>query len=282
MVPLEDEKNKIYAAVCVYNQSIEEAKTCIYLKNIVSDFDVSVIIIDNSTKSYGNYEQCRNYGWTYLPMGGNVGISKAYNRTLDYLKEKKGVVVWLDDDTNITPQYFKELKDKLKSEDAEIYVPVIIGQNGKVHSPNEVGFIKNKQLKNPFSEINLLKLNAINSCTAVRLIVYENYRYDEALFLDQVDHDFFADQRKLGKRFCKLNAMIYHDFSVKGIMSLDETKTRYSIMIPDFLTFYKKTKFKIGLGYMRVLKWGIKLTFIYKKNMVAWCIDEANKWRTSR
>lgn len=278
----ESEQNRIYAVVCVYNQSIEDAKTCINLKSIAYEFKINVIVADNSDKSYGNYEKCRDNGWIYLSMGGNVGLSKAYNRVLDHLKDKKGVVVWLDDDTDITRQYFEVLISKLISEDADIYVPIIIGQDGKVHSPSETGFIRDKRLKNAFSDIDVSRLNAINSCTAVRLTVYENYRYDETLFLDQVDHIFFADQRKLKKIFYKLDVVIHHNFSMEENMSLEATKIRYSIMIPDFLTSYKKTRFRVFVGYIKILNWGINLTIRYKRNMIAWCIGEINKWRSSR
>jgi GT2 family glycosyltransferase len=127
----------------------------------------------------------------YLNMGGNVGLSKAYNRVLDKLKGKNGIIIWFDDDTNITQEYFDELaKNADKRNDIDIFAPIICGQDGKFYSPNEARFFKNKQLKNENDELNMKKFNAINSCTAVRLRVYENYRYNEKIFLDQVDHIF--------------------------------------------------------------------------------------------
>ena len=165
-------------------------------------------------------------------------------------------MIWFDDDTNVTQEYFDTLEQNAKEfKDFDIFVPIIQGQDGKYWSPNEARFFKNKQIKTYEQYIPNEKINAINSCLAVRLDVYNSYRYDEALFLDQVDHNFFYDQRKLKRKVKILNVVIHHNFSTKSKMkNVDSLKTRYRIMIPDFLTYSSKTK-RYYLGLLKVAGW---------------------------
>ena len=84
-------------------------------------------------------------------------------------------------------------------------------------------------------------LSAINSGMAVRLRVYESYRYDESLFLDYVDHDFMAMCREKGLRIHVLEqTRLYQNFSGDSHPGYQQAMTRYSIFEKDFRTFGKK------------------------------------------
>lgn len=268
-----------YSVVVIYNENIKNSLTC---KNImkIKNHSISVIIVDNSTKNMKNEEVCNEYGWKYISMNGNAGLSKAYNRVLDELTENDGILIWFDDDTNITQEYFDELANvEIDSPQIDIFAPVIYGQDQKIWSPNEARFFKNKQLNKPNDILDYRKFNAINSCTAVRMRVYKEYRYNEELFLDQVDHDFFEDQRNLGRKFYKMNTIIKHNFSLKSKMkSIDHVKARYKIMIPDFLVFCSKKKSRLFLGMIKVMAWGIREGIRYKSiDIFLWCNKEAIK-----
>ena len=199
-------------------------------------------------------------------MQGNSGLSKAYNKVLDYLKEQDGIVIWFDDDTDITQEYFDMLDKEAKiKKEVSIFVPIIRGQDGKYWSPNRARFFKNKQLNDIKNEIDDKVFNAINSCTAVRLNIYKDYRYDEKLFLDQVDHNFFYDMRKNNVKFCKMETIINHNFSMKNTLtSIENLKKRYEIMIPDFLVYSSKTKPMLILGMIKVCGWGVREAKKYK------------------
>lgn len=267
-----------YAVVVIYNKKIEESLTCSLLRKIVGH-DIQIIVVDNSTKPNENKTVCEKFGWIYLSEGKNSGLSKAYNMALDYLIGKSGCVIWFDDDSHVTQKYFDELDSILKTTDADIVAPVIMAQNGKIYSPNEARFFKNKQLKKPEGHIKMSRFNAINSCTAVRLSVYSDYRYDERLFLDQVDHNFFRDQRLLKRKFYKMNTVIHHNFSLKSKMSsMDKLKTRYRIMIPDFLIYCSQNPWTLRLGKVKVFGWGVRESVKYKDwKFLIWCMKEANK-----
>ena len=270
-------KNKFYAVVVLYNTTVEDSLTCKKLREI-KKHDISVFIVDNSTKDMNNIEMAKKYGWTYMDMHGNVGLSKAYNKVLEKLKNEIGIIIWFDDDTNINQEYFDVLdKEANSNPDVSVFAPMIQGQDGRFWSPNEARFFKNKQLKNCEDEISNESFNAINSCTAVRLNIYENYRYDERLFLDQVDHSFFYDMRNRNIKFYKLNIIIHHNFSLKSKQkSIEDIKKRYEIMIPDYLTFCSKSVVRIMLGMIKVIGWGIRESFNYKDiSFILWCIRKA-------
>lgn len=271
------DQNILYAVVIVYNTEVNNSLSCVNLRKI-RNHKIRIIVVDNSTETNDNEKQCQNLEWTYISMNGNAGLSKAYNRVLDTLRGNDGVVVWFDDDTNITQEYFDCLEAALnKYGDCSIFAPMIQGQDGRFWSPNEYRYLKNKQLRSPEQEIPNDRFNAINSCTAVRLAVYENYRYNEALFLDQVDHAFFEDQRNLHRKFKKLDVIIHHHFSIKGKMeSIDALKARYKILIPDFLIFCNKGRGRYILGWIKIIGWGIREGIKYKEpSFLFWCIGEA-------
>lgn len=271
--------NVYYAVVVIYNKSIKESITLKKLKHI-NNHNIIRIIVDNSTVENDNENLCKDERYIYLSMNGNVGLSKAYNKVLDYLKGKDGIVVWFDDDTNVTQDYFDKLDVEINNrKEVSIFTPIIQGQDNKFWSPNEARFFKNKQLKNSKGNIKDIRFNAINSCTAVKLEVYKNYRYDERLFLDQVDHSFFYDMRKKKMKFCKLDVIIKHNFSLKNkYTSIENIKKRYEIMIPDFLIYCSKNIWKLFLGVIKVLGWGVREGLKYKNPIfIFWCLNKAAK-----
>lgn len=96
--------NSIVATIVIYNKSIENSITC---KNILSFNEdlIEILIVDNSTSNYGNKAYCENKNIKYISMGGNQGLSKAYNAAIDLSKDKD-VIILFDDDTDVTKQYF--------------------------------------------------------------------------------------------------------------------------------------------------------------------------------
>lgn len=272
-------ENVYYAVVVIYNTNVNESITLSNLQKITG-YQINMLVVDNSTRDMGNEGICKKRGWTYISMNGNAGLSKAYNKALDYIKEctTKGIVIWFDDDTNVTQEYFDTLDaDVTKHTEIDIFVPIIQGQDGRFWSPNEYHYLRNKQLKSKNQTIKANRFNAINSCTAVRISIYQNYRYSEKLFLDQVDHQFFEDQRTLGRKFKKMNVIIHHNFSIRSKMdSIDKVKIRYSIMIPDFLIFCNKSIPRYLLGWIKIIGWGVRESIKYKDlYFLWWCMKTA-------
>lgn len=207
--------DRILCNCCFIQQKIQESITISHLMQLKEE-QLHIIVLDNSTDDYvvENKEYFPIDLLTYHSMGGNVGLSKAYNYALSILKDKSedDIVIWFDDDTPVKQEYFDCLKNKVVDKTFDVFVPVIYGQNGVIYSPNESGWLKGKYIQSLEQQIPQNKFNAINSCLAVRLKAYKGYTYDEGLFMDCVDTKLFDDFRKKELKFCTLPVKIYQNF----------------------------------------------------------------------
>ena len=189
---------KICAAVVLYNKSCQDSLTCQTLLRSGAEA-ISPLILDNSTRELGNAAFCAAQGWHYLSMGGNIGLSKAYNRALELFRaENVDLVVWADDDTAFPEIYVSALETAAKTHpEVKVFLPVVMSGETIV-SPALYG----KYHIARASSVEALSgrtITAINSGMAVRLSAYDNYRYPEEMFLDYLDHDFMRYCRE--KRF---------------------------------------------------------------------------------
>ena len=216
----------------------------------------------------------KNTNIYYHPMNCNVGLSKAYNYALNLLAEKDGddIVVWFDDDTTISSEFVKVLRESASQSDADVYVPVIYGQNGIIYSPNKKGLFKGDYIKSPYEYIPSNRFNAINSCLAVRLRVYRNYSYDENLFMDCVDTKLFDDFRKMNLLFEVLNIKIHQNFFQRTNERNEMTYwKRFEIRIKDTVTYGRGSLKGNFVSMVRIYGWAIvygfklkSITFFFK------------------
>ena len=205
---------KITAAVVIYNKEISESITCMRIKELEKDIDI--LVIDNSEKNNENKEYCVTHNMRYISMDGNKGLSKAYNVAVKNAGNSD-ILALFDDDTEITSDYFRTLRKAIIDyPDIDIFAPIIRGQDGVIYSPNEFNFLRNHFISSPDQEVSQDAFNAIASCLAIRMRVFENYHFNEKLFVDQVDQYFFCEQRKLGRKFGKLDVEILQHFYQRG------------------------------------------------------------------
>lgn len=251
-----------YAVVVLYNKRVQDSITISCLMKLKEEH-LHIIVLDNSADDY--VEKNKTYFSdslvTYHSMGGNVGLSKAYNYALSILKNKSenDLVIWFDDDTLVKEEYFNCLKKKAGDEIYDVFAPVIYGQNGVIYSPNESGWLKGKYIQFPEQEIPQNKFNAINSCLAVRLKAYKDYVYDEGLFMDCVDTKLFDDFRKKGIRFCVLPVKVYQNFFQRSDnKDVQKYWKRFKIRIKDTLYYSSLNSFSGKLsGYIRIIGWSV-------------------------
>lgn len=257
-----------YAVVVLYNKKIQESITISHLMKFKQD-KLHIIVLDNSkeefvrtNKAYFSKEQVE-----YYSMGGNVGLSKAYNYALSLLKDKpqNNIIIWFDDDTPVQQEYLDCLMSKSGELRYDVFVPVIYGQDGVIYSPNEKGSLKGKYIQSSDQRIPESKFNAINSCLAVRLKAYQGYSYDEGLFMDCVDTKLFDDFRKKRLHFCVLPVEIHQNFFQRSSeQNVQKYWKRFQIRIKDTIYYSKLNGIKGRIcGYIRILGWsvvyGIKL-----------------------
>jgi len=253
--------SKLFAVIVVYNKSINNSDTINNLLNF-SLAELKLLVVDNSIIDYNNKELCKSKNINYISMSGNKGLSKAYNAALDYVQNfssDNDLIIWLDDDTHITEEYFITLKNYLiQKKNSEVFVPIIYGQNGKIYSPNNAGFLKNKLLKSPDDSLDYKKFNAINSCLAVKLTIYKKYRYSEKLFLDSVDQNFFEDLRQRNTNFTILPTTVSHNFSQREKkINTSQMANRLEIRVKDLMTYSQRCIKYTVLGVVKAFGWGV-------------------------
>lgn len=257
---------KLIACVVIYNKRCEDSLTCKSLLNAKKD--IIIIIADNSDLPIDNKRFAEENGWTYLSMMGNKGLSYAYNRALDTLdlSEHDSFVVWFDDDTDVPSYYFDKLKKIIQEQkESSIFVPIVKGLNGVVYSPNERRFFRNRFFHEDDIHPKRTKFNAINSCMAVRLSVYSNYRYDEKLFLDSIDQKFCEDMCQKNISFSIVPIVItQHFFQRSSGLTKEKVWNRYSIRIHDYMYYVNKNKRCRFLGFIKVAAWGVEMSFKVK------------------
>ncbi len=224
----------ITAVVVLYNTAYAESAT---LKSLLPQTDVRVVVCDNSTRPMGNEvlpNECPQA--TYLSMGGNVGLPKAYNAALDSLKGQDGIVCLFDDDTEVGEDYFSALRAAVEEHpDADIYLPTVYDALGLMSPCHLVG-VKTSRVKAP-EDLEEDKISGINSAMAIRLRVFENYRYDEGYFLDCVDHAFLRDMRSQGKKIAVFTADLFQNFSGADFYNTRSGRVRFRIFYKDFYRF---------------------------------------------
>jgi len=225
--------------VVLYNQYCGNSVTCKTINEGSLQPD-TILMIDNSTKEMNNLNYCEKQGWTYHSMGGNAGLSKAYNTAISVLQNKADVVIWADDDTVFPPDYMEKLVEYVSNNPGkDVFLPVVKSKT-MILSPaiyTKRRIIAAKQLL----ELEKAQLSAINSGMAVRLSLYDNYRYDESIFLDYVDHDFM--------RWCRLNGrsmqimddvQLFQNFFAEGNSSYAAVKHRMKIYCKDIRVYEAK------------------------------------------
>lgn len=243
----------LYAILVAYNHSLEKSPS---YQALNKHKDIQLIVCDNSTNGVDIRSNVVEDGNIYISMHGNRGLSKAYNRALDQIQVEdptlEGYVMLFDDDTKISNQYFEEVKKAIQTKEADIYLPLVTDGHP------EQGYLSPSILREPYVHRTktpwLLKeqeICGINSGMLISLSLFKEYRYNEELFLDHVDHDFIRSMRKQKAIIKILNAELNQDLSS---FQTDGTKaiSRYDILKRDLNIFYKEG-WKNRLYYYYVL-----------------------------
>ena len=234
---------KVAIVVVVYNKSVNDSLTLSSINKASLGPDI-VLVLDNSTKENNNSVLCEESAFAYYSMNGNAGLSKAYNKALDILPKDVDIVVWADDDTDFPSDYFEKLRNHCDvHNDSKVYLPVVLSKS-MIISPS---FFTSEGVR-PFGSVEEIENNksitAINSGMAVNIGLYKNYRYDEKIFLDYLDHDFMYFCRRNDIKICIMeDVKINQSYFAEENKSKKLLKIRYKIYKKDFKYFCKKWKF---------------------------------------
>ena len=178
----------INALVVVYNKSMTESAAAASLQTP----GVRVFIADNSTEDFGNRTFAQRRGYTYVDMGGNMGLSKAYNRVISLLDKNEDLICLFDDDTTVDSRYFEALAAAAAAHpEIDLFAPVVRDRQGML-SPCVISGAICRRVKDT-EDLPEQGVSVVNSGLAIRLKVFRDYRYDEGQFLDYIDHAFIRD-----------------------------------------------------------------------------------------
>ncbi|WP_289183776.1 glycosyltransferase [uncultured Dubosiella sp.] len=230
----------IYAILVDYNKPLETSPS---YQALTRQKDIVTIVCDNSTKPTIDQKKVQSDGNVYLSMHGNRGLSKAYNRALDFIQEEnpvmEGFVMLFDDDTTIPDDYFSCVRKAIRENNADIYLPLITDghpEQGYL-SPSLMQDVYLHRAKEPWKLSNE-EICGINSGMVIRLSLFSDYRYNEDLFLDHVDHDFIRSMRKRNARIQILDTLLQQTFSAYETDGKKALK-RFHVFKKDIHEFYK-------------------------------------------
>ena len=242
---------KISVIVVVYNKRLTE---CAALASLTGIGGLDVYVADNSTRDMGNEAYAAKAGYTYINMGGNKGLSKAYNKSIRCVEKNDGLICLFDDDTAFGPDYFAALRaDAKKYGDIAVFAPVVIDANGML-APCIFKGVRGRRAAS-LADIPPKNFTAINSGLAIRAGVFRSYRYDENLFLDYVDHAFIRDVTGHDKsKVHVMDVTVRQQFSGSVRQNKRDAMHRYGIFKKDVQYFGRKygtPKLSVWLLLMR-------------------------------
>lgn len=255
----------LFIIIVLYNERIN------YKYNFKKKISINshIIFIDNSTE-YEVIEfnkNCKSDEWTYISCHGNIGLSKAYNFAINYLKsnfhlDEKVWIMTLDDDTDLSDEYLYNLSKILPNTKFNVVSGIIQDQNGDIMSP--LKYVNNKQ-DGFISEQGIYSnIMCINSGLVIRSTVFNQIRYDEDLFLDMIDYKLFYDLKKNNiDTVLILSGNIVQSFSGKDVCNRINSLRRYNIYKKDYITFCHKTNIGLLRERYRLLKRRISIDIKY-------------------
>lgn len=187
--------NKILSVIVTYNPELY------HLKDVVSTLSKqvdSILLYDNNSlniKDIASIQFPQNIIIHSSPI--NKGLPTHYNAAIQYGLEKSfDYLLILDQDSTFDKHFLDEYRKHL---DADFFclVPFL------VHSNNDYENIYPTKTKNTCDYVK----RSINSGTLIDLHkLPNNIRFDEDLFIDCVDFDFFEKIRKLGFKVLRVNS----------------------------------------------------------------------------
>lgn len=190
---------KIGAVIVTYNPDIKILKDT--LQFLISQ-SICTVVVDNDSKNINNFNNY-NQNISYILETSNVGIAKALNDGIRYLKsEDIDWVLTLDQDTILPRNYFDEIRTITPEKDVSVYYPKVIDRN----EPKSVAKkTLEKKAKIRAKNSNVLFL-PIQSGAFMNIIdFYTIGGFDESLFIDNVDFDYFLEVLALGKSLIELS-----------------------------------------------------------------------------
>jgi GT2 family glycosyltransferase len=264
-------ENTLIFSIVVYNEKYWDSVT---FKSLLSSYHQSnknekihILVFDNtiSPNKFTPLLEENNVDVTYFSFNENRGISHAYN-FLHNVATNKGFewIVFLDQDTLLPEDFYQVYSNKVKETfHTPIFIPLVKLNTGEIFSPSVYRNFRHYKIPQVTRYLNLRDHSAINSGLLINCDFFKQLGgYNENLFLDFCDHDFFDKVRKEIDQIEILDVELLQNFSGET-NELNNALVRYKIFLRD-LNVYKKNKNKLALFFFVDLPHLLKITYKYK------------------
>lgn len=226
---------RLHVLLVIHNRACEDSPPCEQLRLLPN---ARVVVVDNSTEPNDNGRYCAARGFGYLSMGGNLGLAKAYNHGIAWIKQNTDAthVVLFDDDTALPETFLDETAAYIaKTDNEQIFLPVVYDEKGLL-SPCAIDGLRVRRLTSPY-EVTPKGITGINSGMTIDLAVFDDYRYDERYFLDYIDHAFVRDMKARGYFFAVTMLELRQQFFDNARGNKQAARRRLAIFKKDFRRF---------------------------------------------
>ncbi len=239
--------DNLYIVCVIYNKKITDIRSLNNFFRLKENHSyIKIMIMDNSSEKYSS---CNQKIWDreykdeiiYLNNNGNVGLSKAYNKALDYIPEKKYTVMLSDDDTLFSDEYLENVIRALIKGKTDIICGVVWTNNIILSPAKKLAVIRRYSQKRYIKKPGIYNnIYPINSGLVVKSNVFDIVgKYDERIFLDAVDLLFSDKLINYGiNRIEIVGGEIAQDYSVET-NNLEAQKKRIKIFNHDWTMWWK-------------------------------------------
>lgn len=226
------------AFVAAYNKPIRDIPLMLALDKCDNLF---IYVCDNSTDANIKLENKRCADEfdrvIYVDMGGNAGISRAFNAALRM--SSGDIVCYFDDDTVVPDNYFDEAAAAVHSNPAALYLPLVYSGE-RLLSPLVVEGLCIHAVNEP-SRLRGKELTGFNTGMFLSRELALEFEHDESLFLDFVDHAYCEQIRGAGIAIRIAQKIVLQQDYSRETNSISAALFRSKITERDVRQFYCRT-----------------------------------------
>lgn len=249
-----DYPTNISICIVIYNLSIDSSPS---FNSLYKQLPArKIFVFDNSTSLYiknKNIELSKKYKINYQKTNNN-GLGVTFNLAINKAHSNCEFIGFFDQDTNIPGDYIQKFYYQINNRKikGDVFVPYVKTNNKRLSPIFKTKIIGNK--KN-----NRIK-SAINSGMLVRTKVFSRIKFNEELFLDYIDHDFFRKLNMDGTVINVLPVVLKQDFS--------DNEKNLQKSLKRFESYWNDTKIYCKIygnhNYFIAYKHALKLSLRYK------------------
>ena len=232
---------KLNIAVVLYNKAFSDIASLDVFRSLCRSGAAKLFVFDNSTdeqiKAHNKASAALDLA-AYTDNGGNIGLSKSYNKMLSMAEDRDSWIMLSDDDTLFSEEYMENVLAAINSGDGSEVLTGIVKAGSEPFSPKRsLGLLSRTQefIEEPGRYKNIY---AINSGLVVKRSVFDKTgKYDESLFLDMVDHYFMHRLMECG--ICDITVLggdISQSFSGNST-SYSASMKRFKIFRRDYAAY---------------------------------------------